>query len=77
MLASFSFSQSQPITFGSKFNTIPSTLFDNYSNKNPNKVIRLGMLDKMSQTDVLDINTVNLFPKNYFSFARALSGYSL
>ena len=65
MFTSFGFSQFQPITFGSRLNTIPSALFDNYSNKNTNKVIRLGMLDKMSQTDVLDINTVNLFPKNY------------
>ena len=65
MFTSFGFSQFQPITFGSKLNTIPSTFFDNYSNKNPNKVIRLGMLDKMSQTDVLDINTIGLFPKNY------------
>lgn len=65
MFTSFGFSQFQPIAFGSRLNTIPSALFDNYSNKNTNKVIRLGMLDKMSQTDVLDVNTINLFPKNY------------
>ena len=65
LFTSLGFSQFQPITFGSRLNTIPSTLFDNYSNKNTNKVIRLGMLDKMSQTDVLVINTISLFPKNY------------
>lgn len=65
MFASFGYSQYQPVSFSSKFNIIPSTLFDNYSNKDTNKVIRLGMLDKMSQTDVLDINNVSLFPKNY------------
>lgn len=65
MFASFGYSQYQPVSFNSKFNIIPSTLFDNYSNKDTNKVIRLGMLDKMSQTDVLDINNVSLFPKNY------------
>jgi len=65
MLASFGFSQSQPTTFGSKFNTISSSLFDNYSNTNANKVNHLGMLGKMWQTDRLNINTVSLFPKNY------------
>ena len=65
LFTSLGFSQFQPITFGSRLNTIPSTLFDNYSNKNTNKVIRLGMLDKMSQTDVLVINTISLVPKNY------------
>jgi hypothetical protein len=65
MFASFGFSQYQPIFFSSKYNTIPSTLFDKYSNKDAIKVIRLGMLGKMWQTDVLDINNVSLFPKNY------------
>ena len=65
MFASFGFSQYQPISFNSKFNIIPSTLFDNNSNKNAIKVIRLGMLGKMLQTDVSDINNVSLFPKNY------------
>jgi hypothetical protein len=59
------FSQFQPISFGSRLNTIPSTLFDNYNNKNANKVNHLGMLGKMSQANIMDINTINLFPKNY------------
>jgi hypothetical protein len=65
MFASFGFSQYQPISFNSKFNIIPPTLFDNYSNKGTNKVIRLGTLGKMSQTDASYINNVSLFPKNY------------
>jgi hypothetical protein len=63
MLASFSFSQSQPVSFSSKFKIIPTTLFD--SNKDAIKINRLGMLGKMSQTNFMDINTINLFPKNY------------
>ena len=61
VFTSFGFSQYQPLTFNSKFNTTPSTLLDNYINKKS----RLGMLGKISQTDVLDINTISLFPKNY------------
>ena len=61
MFTSFGFSQYQPVSFNSKFNTTPSILFDNYTNKKS----RLGMLGKISQTDVLDINTISLFPKNY------------
>ena len=65
MFASFGFSQYQPVSFSSRYNTIPSTLFDNYSNKDAIKVIRLEMLGKMLQTEVSDINNVSLFPKNY------------
>jgi hypothetical protein len=65
MFASFGFSQYQPVSFRSQYITIPSTLFDNYSNKDAIKVIRLEMLGKMLQTDVSDINNVSLFPKNY------------
>jgi hypothetical protein len=65
LFTSLGFSQYQPISFSSKFKIIPSTLFDTYSNKDAIKVNRLGMLYKMSQTDVLDINNVSLFPKNY------------
>jgi len=65
LFTSLGFSQYQPITFGSRFNTIPSTLFDNYNNKNANKLTRLGILVNMSQTNIMDINTINLFPKNY------------
>jgi|UPI000484E9B4 hypothetical protein len=61
VFTSFGFSQFQPISINSKFNTTPSKLFDNYINKKS----RLGMLGKISQTDVLDINTISLFPKNY------------
>jgi hypothetical protein len=65
IFTSFGFSQYQPVSFSSKYNTIPSKLFDNYCNKEAIKVIRLGMLGKMAQTDVSDINKVSLFPKNY------------
>lgn len=78
MFSLFGFSQSKPISFSSKFNIIPSTLFGSPSNDTI-KAISIEILGKMSQKDILEINNINVSPKGYSwsSDIRSIESYKI
>lgn len=78
MFSFYGLSQYKPISFSARFNIIPSTLFDNHSNDKI-KVISIEMLGKMAQKDILDINNINISPKQYswYSDIRRIESHKI
>jgi hypothetical protein len=78
MFSFYGFSQYKPISFSARFNIIPSSLFGNHSNDTI-KVISIEMLGKMAQKDILDINNINISPKQYswYSDIRRIESHKI
>jgi len=60
----YGFSQYKPISFSDRFTIKSLSLFGNHSNDSI-KVISIEMLGKMAQKNILDINNINISPKQY------------